>query len=278
MRSNARLALPLFTAALLLPLGALAEVGTVDAIEGAATRTPKGGTAAPLKVGDEVELEDTLEVDAQGNLKVTLVDNSVLMLAGGSKLRLDEARFKGSEREAFSARLLFGSLWAKVTKALAGSDSKFEVSTERAVAGVRGTVFEVDIGSGPEDEMQVAVEEGEVEVVERQVLALNSVPTPADPMRAVAMAKRAPSAAETEASAASGAGAAPVPQARPPEVRRERIRAGEALRVKRGAMQRHKRLMRAGAFARFIGSHRHKEREVPKRILRERIRERQRRR
>lgn len=278
MRSSTRLALPLFAVALLLPLGALAEVGTVDALEGKAMRTPKGGAAAPLQVGDAIELEDTLEVDANGNLKVTLADNSVLMLAGGSKLRLDEARFQGSEREAFSARLLLGSLWAKVTKALAGSDSKFEVSTERAVAGVRGTIFEVDVGSGAEDEMQVAVEEGEVEVVERQVLALNSATGPAEHTRAAAMAKRAPSAAEAEASIASGAGAAPVPQARPPEVRRERIRAGEALRVKRGAMERNKRLMRAGAFARFIGSHRHKEREVPKRILRERIRERQRRR
>ena len=41
---------------------ALAEVGKVAALEGEATRTPKGGAALALKTGSEVELGDTLTV------------------------------------------------------------------------------------------------------------------------------------------------------------------------------------------------------------------------
>ena len=66
------------------------------------------------------------------------------MVGPGSTLYLDEATFEGQERKGFSAFLEVGKVWAKVKKALAGSEAKFEVTTDRAVAGVRGTIFRVD--------------------------------------------------------------------------------------------------------------------------------------
>ena len=42
-----------------------------------------------------------------------------------------------------TARLFFGNLWAKVTSVIQG-EQKFQVETENAVAGVRGTTFRVD--------------------------------------------------------------------------------------------------------------------------------------
>lgn len=121
---------------------ALAEVGKVAALEGEATRTPKGSTAAEaLKTGSNVELGDTLTVKT-GNLKFELNDGSVIMLAPASTLEITEAEFQGQERTGFSGLLKAGSLWTKVKKAIGGG--KFEVSTERAVAGVRGTIFRID--------------------------------------------------------------------------------------------------------------------------------------
>jgi hypothetical protein len=119
----------------------LAEVGKIVAVEGAATRTPKGGTAAVLQLGTLVELGDTLSVKT-GNLKFELNDGSVIMLAPSSVLEIKEAEFEGQERKTFSSLLKAGSLWTKVKKALGGG--AFEVSTERAVAGVRGTIFRID--------------------------------------------------------------------------------------------------------------------------------------
>ncbi|MEW5742166.1 MAG: FecR family protein [Myxococcota bacterium] len=125
----------------LLAGSAFAAVGKIAVLEGAGTRTPKDGAAVALAVGTEVELGDTLDV-TKGNLKFELNDGSVIALAEKSKLEITEAEFEGQERKGFSAFLKAGSLWTKVKKALGGG--KFEVTTERAVAGVRGTIFRID--------------------------------------------------------------------------------------------------------------------------------------
>ncbi len=124
----------------LLASFAFAEVGKVATLEGDASRIPKGGTAQPLKVGAALELGDSIVV--KGHLKFELNDGSVIILAPGSTLEITEAEFEGQERKGFLGLLKAGSLWTKVKKAVGGG--KFEVSTERAVAGVRGTIFRID--------------------------------------------------------------------------------------------------------------------------------------
>ncbi len=160
--------------ALALVIGALqpawaAVVGTVSALEGDSVRLSSSGDALPLQVGSNVELGDTLEVRS-GNLKIALADESEIVLSSGSRLRIDEADFKELDRRRFSAWLLLGSLWSRVTKALAGSDAKFEVVTDRMVAGVRGTIFRVDIvpSSADAKETLVHVLEGKVAVSHRE--------------------------------------------------------------------------------------------------------------
>ena len=157
--------------ALLVPVMAFASVGKVTALEGEGARTPKDGAQVALAVGSELEVGDTIEVQA-GAAQIELSDGSTLMIAEHSRLTLDEATFALLERH-FSARLLLGSVWASVTKALEGQKSTFEVSTDCAVAGVRGTVFEVDVDAAePGDpETQVSVEEGQVAVTKREPLA-----------------------------------------------------------------------------------------------------------
>lgn len=146
-----------------LALPAFAEVGKVAQLEGEATRTPAGGKAEALQTGSAIEVGDEVEVKAGGNLALLLTDESTLVLAEGSKLRVDEATFSGLDRKAFSARLLLGTVWAKVKKAVAGSPSKFDITTDRAVAGVRGTTFQVEVEG---EETRVDVEEGLVEVAQ----------------------------------------------------------------------------------------------------------------
>lgn len=121
--------------------GASAQVGQVTKLEGSATRTPRGGAAEPLKEGASIALGDRLEV-ATGALKLELTDGSVIALFEKSTLDITEADFEGQERRGFSGFLRRGSLWTRVKKALGGG--KFEVTTERAVAGVRGTIFRID--------------------------------------------------------------------------------------------------------------------------------------
>lgn len=162
-------------AALLLPGLALAGIGKILVLEGPATRTDASGQQHVLLVGAEIEVKDSLQLGPESNLKLRLNDESVIMLGPNSQLYIDEATFEGQERKSFSAKLGLGSLWAKVKKLVAGSEAKFEVKTERAVAGVRGTIFRVDYMNaaqgatpGPAPSMVVRVIEGRV-VVEAQV-------------------------------------------------------------------------------------------------------------
>lgn len=140
-------------ALLLSPVIALAAVGKVTKVEGEAHRVPTskdtrkpndGATPVKLAVGDGIELNDRITVADKANLKLTLNDGSVVIVGPESTLYIDEASFEGQERKGFGTYLEVGRVWAKVKKAVAGSNAKFEVTTERAVAGVRGTIFRVD--------------------------------------------------------------------------------------------------------------------------------------
>lgn len=158
--------------ALLLPTLALASIGKVALLEGKATRKDASGQEHVLAVGAELQLRDTLSVGEASNVKLVLTDESVIMLGARSQLFFDEATFEGQVRKGFSAKLMFGRVWASVKKMAAGSDAKFEVTTERAVAGVRGTIFRVDYGSTakgvtptmPKPSMIVRVVQGRVVV------------------------------------------------------------------------------------------------------------------
>lgn len=213
---------------LLFPVLAFADVGHVVVVEGTATRTPSGGQPVPLAVDMSIEVNDTLSVDPDSQVKLELNDGSALMLGSGTQLLIDEATFEGANRTAFSAKLLVGSVWASVKKALSGTTAKFEVSSPRAVAGVRGTIFTIEVADDSADyETQVGVEEGEVAVD-----ALEEEPglTPeerrSDRWAVFRRLKRLE--------------------------RQERIKAGQALRLKRAQMAREKYLGGNPKFRRFV--------------------------
>lgn len=127
----------------LLPGLALASVGKVVALEGQAWRSADGVRSA-LAVGSAVEAHDELSVAEASKLKVVLDDGSELALGPGSILDLDQAVFHGSER-SFLGNLRVGRMLSWVKKKLSGPKQKFEVGTDRAVAGVRGTIFSVEV-------------------------------------------------------------------------------------------------------------------------------------
>ena len=127
---------------LLLPALAFAEVGKVSEL-GSASRTGKDGKSEELKVGSLIQLGDSLKAK-KGVLKFALNDGSVIALNEGSELKINTAEFEGQERKGsgFLGFLKSGSLWTNVKKAVGGAP--FQVETERAVAGVRGTIFRID--------------------------------------------------------------------------------------------------------------------------------------
>ena len=120
-----------------------APAGTITFLAGEASRG-QGELREPLAVGSAVYQGDLVETARRTRLELKLSDASVLRLGPLSKVALDAAAFgAGPDDRKVSAKLRVGNVWANVTKAL-GGEARFEVKTENAVAGVRGTTFRVD--------------------------------------------------------------------------------------------------------------------------------------
>lgn len=117
--------------------------GSVTFLVGEASRT-SGGKTASLALGSLVYENDVVETRGRTRLEVELPDKSVIRIGPQSRVQLVSAIFgKSVEERKVSAKIVVGNIWAKVTRAV-GGESRFEVRTENAVAGVRGTTFRVD--------------------------------------------------------------------------------------------------------------------------------------
>jgi hypothetical protein len=145
MRARAPIVAALAGAALLAVAAPAAPqpAGSVTFVSGEATRSA-GGKTEKLAVGRLVYAGDVLETRRRTRLEVKLADQSVLRLGPLSRATVEQAAFGASvEDRKVSAKLVVGKVWANVAKAV-GGEARFEVRTENAVAGVRGTTFRVD--------------------------------------------------------------------------------------------------------------------------------------
>ena len=124
-------------------LAAQPKTAQVSALEGRAQRWRGSGPRAQLRIGTSVAQGDIVETQQGARLEIRFSDNSVLRLGPKARLELAEAHFAGPGKRRLSARLFFGKLWAKVTSVIQG-EQKFQIETENAVAGVRGTTFRMD--------------------------------------------------------------------------------------------------------------------------------------
>ena len=125
-------------------LDAEPKTAAVSALEGKASKSRENRTPTDLKVGIPVGQGDVIATEDDARLELKFSDGSALRVGPKAKMQLSEAHFSGGvARRRMTARLFFGNLWAKVTSAIQG-EQKFQVETENAVAGVRGTTFRVD--------------------------------------------------------------------------------------------------------------------------------------
>jgi hypothetical protein len=142
-------------------LAAQPRSAQISLLEGRAQRSRAMGARSELRTGSPVAQGDTIETQDASRLEVRFSDGSVLRLGPRSKLQLAQAHFGGPARRKLNARLFFGKLWAKVISVVQG-EQKFQVETENAVAGVRGTTFRVDANA--DKSVLVRVYDGSVAV------------------------------------------------------------------------------------------------------------------
>lgn len=90
------------------------------------------------------------------------VDGTRLQAGADTTLKVLECRLDKRTDAALSLfQLDVGRIWVRVIRSLS-ADSKFEIRTPTATAGVRGTTFSIEVG--PDGSTEILVYEGDVEV------------------------------------------------------------------------------------------------------------------
>lgn len=140
------------------------KLGELVFAEGSVTIHRAGGAPEPADIGSIIRAYDVLVTGPKSRAEVDLGAGS----AGGASVKLaentafyfDTKELSGDQRKTV-LQLLSGSLAIKVDKLANGS---FQVGTDQAVLGVRGTVFIVD--TIPDGSLLVSCESGAVAVSE----------------------------------------------------------------------------------------------------------------
>jgi len=112
--------------------------------------------------GQHVLAGTTVRTGPASGVTLNWVDGSRVRLGPETSIRVRKCTVNTSTRDTTSLfDLDVGRIWVRVLSVL-GGQTKFEVHTPTATAGVRGTVFSVAVDAS--GETQVAVYEGEVHV------------------------------------------------------------------------------------------------------------------
>jgi len=107
-----------------------------------------------------------LETGKASTASLRLYSGSLIRMAPHTKLQLKQlkhGKIAGKRRESF--KLIIGSIWAKAMK-LTGNESSFEIATQHAVAGIRGTAFEVTTSLEGDS---YSVSEGSIEITRKDI-------------------------------------------------------------------------------------------------------------
>jgi len=130
--------------------------GTVEAV------CPGQKNVRSLKTNDRIQAGCEVTTGAGSRLELLLPDKSVVRFAERTAIKLISADISEDGRRNVGISVGVGKIWMNVRKSLQGGGDKFDVSCQNAVAGVRGTVYRMDVEN--DQSAVVKVYDGEVNV------------------------------------------------------------------------------------------------------------------
>jgi len=139
------------------------SAAVVTRLDGSATVFAKGTKkGTPLKKNSKVTKNQEVKVGEKSRLELKYPDGTIMRFAERSVIKMDDITYDNKTRnKKVRVDLGGGKLWANVKK-LVTADSRVEVKTVNAVAGVRGTVYRVNVDE--DNSAMVKVYDGSVSV------------------------------------------------------------------------------------------------------------------
>ena len=142
----------------LLVVQRLARVSSVSG--SVQVKTPGGSSFIPLRDQALVTSGAVVQTGPGGSATLNWIDGSRLLVGPATTMTVLKCQVNRDTRAETSLfNLTTGNLLVRVRKLLSGQ-SKFEIRTPTATAGVRGTIFSVQVS--PAGQTQIAVLEGQV--------------------------------------------------------------------------------------------------------------------
>ncbi len=132
----------------------------------------------PLGDKEFVKTGDTLSTGPQSSLALNWIDGTRICVGPSTVLTVLQCQInKSTDAETSVFKLNTGQIWIRIIRVLS-QQSKFEIRTPTATAGVRGTIFSVKVTDGVTEisvydgTVSVQSASGAVEVTENKSLAL----------------------------------------------------------------------------------------------------------
>lgn len=118
----------------------------VTLLEGTASVIPEGESERhSLKVGNILKGGDRVNTGPKSRLEIVLQNNTSLRFADNTRFKISQIGLdEKSKTGNVKVHLVLGRTWANVSKTL-GVKTDFELSSENAIAGVRGTVYRMNV-------------------------------------------------------------------------------------------------------------------------------------
>ena len=122
------------------------DMAEVTLLEGKADLVKKGMIKAqPLMLGDYVAHGDKISTKKGSRIELKLPDNSLIRFDEFTTFEIVCVEFdKKTKQRNINVSMVLGKTWANVSK-IFGLRGRFAVSTKTAVAGVRGTIYRVNV-------------------------------------------------------------------------------------------------------------------------------------
>lgn len=148
MRNLGTLIVVIFSAALMaIPTTALAAKvhGVLRVVKGKVhVKSGKTGKKKRARIGQKVFPRDSIITAKDSRAKVVMSDSNVINVSPETEIQIEKYEFNAKNKKApknVLLKVLYGKVRNKVNQKYNGKDSKFQVKTPSAVAGVRGTDF-----------------------------------------------------------------------------------------------------------------------------------------
>jgi hypothetical protein len=149
-----------------------APAGSVVGLSGNCT-IESGGSRAPAKLGQQVQVGDAVDVPANGKLKLRMIDGSIVSIASGSHMTVASYDVDAAGHRQDAKLTLEQGLLRAVVTPVQQQPAGFEVGTAAGSAGVRSTDWFIETAPGW---VQVAVLTGSVSLSSATTGAATIVP------------------------------------------------------------------------------------------------------